>query len=146
MARQVTGPQFVAETYECAKQFAVLLTTHDPIEPQRASFINRRLDCDMTAGCHGMDDGLTKEEQIELSWAQHLAWRRPLTAGLREQLAEQQNWKCCYCGIRMDGIPGVDPAAPTFEHVVPRSKGGLDEIDNLAIACRRCNGERGSGP
>lgn len=46
----------------------------------------------------------------------------------------------------MDGIPGVDPAAPTFEHVVPRSKGGLDEIDNLAIACRRCNGERGSGP
>ena len=93
-----------------------------------------------------MNDALTREQQIELAWAQHLAWRWPLTAAVRDQLAEQQNWRCCYCGVRMDGLRGFDPTAPTFEHIVPRSKGGLDVIDNVVIACRRCNVETGSGP
>jgi 5-methylcytosine-specific restriction endonuclease McrA len=60
----------------------------------------------------------------------------------RWTLAEAQNWRCCWCGFRMDGT-GMDWDAPTFEHVVPRSKGGLNELDNLVIACRQCNGARG---
>lgn len=30
----------------------------------------------------------------------------------------------------------------TLEHLVPQSLGGSDEIDNLALACRRCNERR----
>jgi HNH endonuclease len=30
----------------------------------------------------------------------------------------------------------------TIEHLVPRSLGGSDDIDNLALACRRCNERR----
>jgi 5-methylcytosine-specific restriction endonuclease McrA len=90
---------------------------------------------------------VTKEEQIELAWALHTAAYQPrplLTLALREQLSEQQNWRCCYCGVRMEGAnDAVD--APTFEHVVPRSRGGPDELDNLVIACRQCNGLRGNG-
>ena len=33
------GPQFVAEAQECDKQVATLLTTHDPVDLQRASFL-----------------------------------------------------------------------------------------------------------
>jgi HNH endonuclease len=30
----------------------------------------------------------------------------------------------------------------TIEHLVPRSLGGSDRVDNLALACRRCNERR----
>jgi len=30
----------------------------------------------------------------------------------------------------------------TVDHVIPKSLGGSDEIDNLALACRRCNERR----
>lgn len=30
----------------------------------------------------------------------------------------------------------------TLDHVVPQSLGGSDELDNLALACRRCNERR----
>ena len=30
----------------------------------------------------------------------------------------------------------------TVAHVIPRSLGGSDEVDNLALACRRCNERR----
>ena len=41
------GPQFVAEAQECDKQVATLLTTYDPVDLQRASFLIRYLDCDI---------------------------------------------------------------------------------------------------
>jgi hypothetical protein len=93
---------------------------------------------------------MTKEEKVELAWAQHLARRWPATGMVtlsklkRWTLAEAQGWRCCWCGTRMEGT-GADWNAPTFEHIVPRSKGGLNEIDNLAIACLRCNNARGDG-
>jgi 5-methylcytosine-specific restriction endonuclease McrA len=30
----------------------------------------------------------------------------------------------------------------TFDHIIPRSLGGSDNSDNLALACRRCNERR----
>jgi hypothetical protein len=30
----------------------------------------------------------------------------------------------------------------TIDHLMPKSLGGLDEISNLALACRRCNERR----
>jgi 5-methylcytosine-specific restriction endonuclease McrA len=29
------------------------------------------------------------------------------------------------------------------EHIIPRAKGGENELDNLAIACPRCNSHKG---
>jgi len=40
---------------------------------------------------------------------------------------------------------GPDDRRPTFEHVVPSSKGGTDSIDDLVIACVGCNHSRGNG-
>jgi len=34
----------------------------------------------------------------------------------------------------------------TFEHVVPRKMGGTNAMDNLALAHKRCNNERGCTP
>lgn len=37
--------------------------------------------------------------------------------------------KCFYCGKR----------ATTLDHVIPRSHGGSNDIDNLVAACEPCN-------
>jgi hypothetical protein len=39
------GPQFVAEARECDKQLAILLTTRDAVDLERAKFIVRWLNC-----------------------------------------------------------------------------------------------------
>jgi 5-methylcytosine-specific restriction endonuclease McrA len=52
--------------------------------------------------------------------------------------------KCLHCGSRhtilRDGTPISDA---TIEHIVPRNHGGTEDLSNLAIACSRCNGEKG---
>lgn len=52
--------------------------------------------------------------------------------------------KCIHCQsrltVRADGEtgPGV-----TIEHIVPRHHGGTDELENVALACARCNAQKG---
>lgn len=52
--------------------------------------------------------------------------------------------KCIHCqrklALRADGAP-INGA--TLEHIVPKNHGGTDELENLAIACARCNSEKG---
>lgn len=62
---------------------------------------------------------------------------------MRCKLAEAQNWKCCWCGTHCVPEPGKYNSA-TIEHVTPRSLGGSDEWDNLAMACAHCNHRRGT--
>jgi 5-methylcytosine-specific restriction endonuclease McrA len=43
-------------------------------------------------------------------------------------------------------VERANPLAPdlrTVDHFIPRSKRGTNVLDNLVIACQRCNGERG---
>lgn len=102
-------------------------------------------------------DSLPTEAQrlveIELAWKQH---RTPLygTNGPRmrrsgrfrrrllAQLAGEQNWRCCHCGVRTNEAVHPDDE-PTIEHVIPRALGGTDAEGNLAMACRACNTTRG---
>ena len=52
--------------------------------------------------------------------------------------------KCIHCQrkltLRTDGTP-INGA--TLEHIVPKNHGGTDDLGNLAIACARCNSEKG---
>lgn len=52
--------------------------------------------------------------------------------------------KCIHCNaklvIRDDGEPLGEA---TIEHILPRSHGGGEECENLALACARCNAEKG---
>jgi 5-methylcytosine-specific restriction endonuclease McrA len=52
--------------------------------------------------------------------------------------------RCIFCNRTLtlgeDGTPRSDVSV---EHIVPRTHGGTDALDNLALACRGCNNEKG---
>jgi len=52
---------------------------------------------------------------------------------LRVQVLARDGARCRYCSLEDD---------LTIDHVVPRTKGGLDLLENLVVACRRCNSEK----
>lgn len=45
------------------------------------------------------------------------------------------NYLCAYCGVK-------DPR--TKDHVIPKSRGGSDDLSNLVWACNRCNSKKGA--
>lgn len=72
-------------------------------------------------------------------------------------------WVCHYCGKKLipldveyptepyyikrgSGIPvlNTDYDYPDADHIVPYSKGGGDDLDNLVAACRKCNCRKGT--
>lgn len=50
----------------------------------------------------------------------------------------RDNWECQYCGdaFRTNEL--------TFDHVIPRSRGGRTSWDNIVTACQDCNLDKGS--
>jgi hypothetical protein len=74
----------------------------------------------------------TTSSPRRINWALAFPW-------LKEIMSESQNHRRCWCGARMcDG--GEPDGSPTFEHVVPLPLGGIDDPENLVIACHGCNG------
>lgn len=59
--------------------------------------------------------------------------RRRVVAVTRRGVLRRDNHRCAYCR---------GPAA-TVDHVVPRSRGGVDSWENLVACCLRCNGVKG---
>lgn len=45
---------------------------------------------------------------------------------------------CFYCAKPVDFI------AKTFDHVIPKSKGGSGELSNVVMSCARCNVRKGN--
>ncbi|NJK51771.1 MAG: HNH endonuclease [Leptolyngbyaceae cyanobacterium SU_3_3] len=57
---------------------------------------------------------------------------------LYETVRQRAQFRCEYCHY-----PELLSSAPlTIDHIQPQSLGGSDELDNLALACRRCNERR----
>lgn len=55
----------------------------------------------------------------------------------RKQIKEQWDHKCAYCGSEEN---------LTLDHVVPQSKGGLDNIKNVVCCCHSCNQSKSHSP
>lgn len=59
-------------------------------------------------------------------------------------LGERDNWVCHLCNGVVDQVAGTwdTPNGGNVDHLIPRSKGGLDEWDNVRLAHFLCNWER----
>lgn len=66
--------------------------------------------------------------------------RRPrLATALRRQVIAREGQRCAYCRNPMlVGVPMV------VDHVIPLAAGGTSSLDNLCLACYRCNEFKGS--
>ena len=56
----------------------------------------------------------------------------------RKNILLRDHNTCQYCGRVLA------PAELTLDHVVPRSRGGHSNWDNLVACCKRCNNRKGS--
>ncbi|RZN62810.1 MAG: HNH endonuclease, partial [Methanonatronarchaeia archaeon] len=50
---------------------------------------------------------------------------------IKHYLLEKFNYECIYCGAKDTPLE--------VEHIVPKSRGGSDRVDNLTISCHDCN-------
>lgn len=56
----------------------------------------------------------------------------------RRTVMARDQYTCQYCG----GTPAR--AELTIDHVLPRSRGGVTDWDNVVVACRTCNQKKGN--
>lgn len=81
--------------------------------------------------------------QRHLQWAAEEGWSQRTTAEVMSVSLSNARIRygvcgpCVYCGNIYAG---------TVDHVVPVSKGGLDEPNNLVSACLDCNNRKGARP
>lgn len=69
--------------------------------------------------------------------------RSTITLVLRAKIWERDDAACRYCGKQLKKF-GTGPDDAVIEHVIPRGtthrrRLGTDDIDNLVLACGKCN-------
>ena len=58
-----------------------------------------------------------------------------ISKALRDRILERDNYTCQYCGKSR----WKDEVKLEVDHIIPISKGGTDDINNLTTSCRKCN-------
>ncbi len=63
----------------------------------------------------------------------------PVSLSTRYEVLKRANKRCELCGVG-DGDSGYEDLLPLHvDHIVPRSKGGSNDADNLQVLCSACN-------
>src|SRR5215468_4217250 len=57
----------------------------------------------------------------------------------RKNILLRDHYTCQYCG------KVFNPSELTLDHVIPKSRGGSSNWDNLVACCKRCNNRKGNG-
>jgi len=59
--------------------------------------------------------------------------RTPFTKSIRHEVFKRDNYKCVECGATKE------KRCLHIDHIIPVSRGGTDELDNLQTLCEGCN-------
>ncbi|MDO5093870.1 MAG: HNH endonuclease signature motif containing protein [Propionibacteriaceae bacterium] len=89
-------------------------------------------------------DALSETLAQKIRWAKSAAGQRALmTARLREWIKGRDHYTCQnpYCGLSVAMEPNL---LLEVDHIVPVSRGGLSEPQNLQTLCWRCNRTKGA--
>lgn len=71
-------------------------------------------------------------------WGRRTHRARAVVRFTRRNLYLRDDFRCQYCGGAFDGRD------LTFDHVVPRTRGGPTSWENVVAACRDCNRRKGA--
>lgn len=78
--------------------------------------------------------GILLSEAVVLKAKEAAEQKLKVMPAIRWQVFQRDNWKCVACG--RDSQDGV---ILHVDHIIPRSKGGSDTIDNYQTLCHLCN-------
>ena len=78
----------------------------------------------------------TPEAILAVRWPARGKPKAAIPDVLRWEVWERDNFTCQRCDTRRD---------LSIDHVMPESKGGSLELDNLQTLCRSCNSSKGAG-
>src|SRR5688572_12510223 len=96
-----------------------------------------------------------KTHEVSMSFRRHkevnpIFVRNQYLFKLAQEIHEKSLWRCWYCGVEVatqarritnpKKYKHLDRAS--VDHKMPISRGGLDEIENLVTACKRCNTQK----
>jgi 5-methylcytosine-specific restriction endonuclease McrA len=56
----------------------------------------------------------------------------------KRNIFARDKWTCQYC------YKEFDPCDLTIDHIIPKSRGGKTEWDNIVSCCKNCNGKKGN--
>lgn len=97
---------------------------------------------------------MTYRRQPDIKFVQKPKQRRKIPGSFRKEarprLKERDGMLCHYChSVMIDPpteVPGrkIPGNVATIEHVVPQSQKGPNHLDNLVLACLKCNNDFGS--
>lgn len=99
---------------------------------------------------------MARRRMIDLSWKERYFKKQRIPQGVRNQVILRDHFTCQYCGkkgifenfhgrFRVYEIVGQDGKIPfEIDHVVPEFLGGKNDVENLKLACRRCNRSKGA--
>ncbi len=78
--------------------------------------------------------GESVSEEILLKAKEAAEQRIRVMPAMRWRVFQRDGWKCVACGRGSE-----DDVMLHIDHIVPRSKGGKDELDNYQTLCHLCN-------
>ncbi len=98
------------------------------------------LDCGHRYIANGCDVWLRKcpvcQTKTKRTSNNKMSVSRKIPDKLRYHVLKRDNFKCCACGAS----PAKDPSVELhIDHIIPWSKNGKTEIDNLQTLCSKCN-------
>lgn len=67
---------------------------------------------------------------------QRIRVRKQVVRFSRINVLVRDKYRCCYCDCL------VSFGSATYDHVIPRSRGGKTCFENVVIACRKCNDKK----
>ena len=77
-----------------------------------------------------------------IKWQKSVAGQRALmTPKLRELIKENDNYTCRICQNSIENEPNL---LLEIDHIIPLSKGGMTEVENLQTLCWKCNRRKGT--
>lgn len=87
--------------------------------------------------CEAKISEYIEKRQIDI-WDHRRNSRRPVPGSVRYQVLVNAHHRCELCGV------DASKRALEVDHIIPKSLGGPDEIDNYQALCYKCNTNKGN--
>ena len=90
---------------------------------------------------YGLDGTVKVIDDCKFKWADKCATKpkrnRRISGRVRQNVLMRDNYTCQICGATVG-----DGAKLEIDHIIPISKGGGNDENNLQVLCRQCNREK----